>query len=202
MAASRPRASPLHDTEVYGGSATSRSSRCRSAMQARGRTRPGLPLLPLNVEEVRPLQLPSSQTCIELPHQVKKDSPLLAPVRTSYRTATRCNGSGSTRRPTSFFNHSIHVNRGVKLCGVPRQDQRNGDGLHAKPSAWVLHRVAIRDPAHVREKGDVFNLDSQTRSPRSRRRPGAALSTHWNINPRKAAPVASDETQISPSCTV
>src|SRR5882724_7752612 len=114
-----------------------------------------------NVEKSGHSNVPSSQTCMNCHNQVKKDSPLLAPVRASFETGDPVPWVWIHQAPDFvYFNHSIHVNRGV--------------------SCLECHR----DPAsHLREKGDVFNLDSPTIAAAEGDAKAAAFVHNWNINP-------------------
>src|SRR3954465_11402283 len=67
-----------------------------------------------NVDKSGYANLPTSQTCMNCHNQVKKDSPLLAVVRNSYETGTPVPWVKVHQVPDFvYFNHSIHVNRGV-----------------------------------------------------------------------------------------
>src|SRR5690606_1897068 len=66
------------------------------------------------VDESEHAAIPTAQTCMNCHSQVKKDSPLLAPVRASYETGMPVEWVRVHEMPDYvFFNHSVHVNRGI-----------------------------------------------------------------------------------------
>jgi hypothetical protein len=58
--------------------------------------------------------MPSTQTCMTCHSQLWKDSPMLAPVRESFRTGVSIQWTRVHDLPDfAYFDHSIHVNKGV-----------------------------------------------------------------------------------------
>lgn len=58
--------------------------------------------------------MPPTYTCMSCHSQIWNDSPALAPVRESYRTGLPIVWTRVHRLPDyGYFNHSIHVNKGV-----------------------------------------------------------------------------------------
>ncbi|MEO6875595.1 MAG: cytochrome c3 family protein, partial [Opitutaceae bacterium] len=67
-----------------------------------------------NIEQSGVANLPTAQTCMNCHNQVKKDSPLLAVVRHSFETGESVPWVKIHQTPDYvYFNHAIHVNRGV-----------------------------------------------------------------------------------------
>ena len=67
-----------------------------------------------NVDKSYHSNIPTSQTCMNCHNQIKPTSPLLAPVRESYETGKAVPWVWIHQTPDyAYFNHSIHVNRGV-----------------------------------------------------------------------------------------
>lgn len=126
--------------------------------------------------------LPATEICMGCHSQVWRDSPLLAPVRESYRTGkplswTRVHNLADY----VFFNHSIHVAKGIgcESCHgrVDRMPlMRSTETLHME---WCLE--CHRHPEHfVRDQEDVyrFGLGEQ---------PSPGPSTLVNKLPEKAS---------------
>lgn len=114
------------------------------------------------VEKSATSSVPSAQTCMNCHSIIKAQSPLLEVVRKSYETGEAVPWVKIHANPDYvYFNHSVHVNRGVscvechgKVNEMPvvHQDQPHS-------MSWCLD--CHRDPAsRIREPKDVFNLDS------------------------------------------
>jgi hypothetical protein len=117
-----------------------------------------------NVEKAGFANLPTSQTCMNCHNQVKKDSPLLAVVRKSYETGEPVPWVQIHELPDfAYFNHSIHVNRGVSCVECHGKINEMDVVAHAQPLSMGFCLECHRQPAaRVRDTKDIFNLDSQT----------------------------------------
>lgn len=103
--------------------------------------------------------VPATETCMSCHSQVWTNSPLLAPVRDSWRDGTPIKWNRLNKVPEFvYFNHSIHVDRGLScnICHGPVQTMQLA--YKAKPftMAWCLecHRNpenAVGDPEKVWE---------------------------------------------------
>ena len=113
------------------------------------------------VEEGAFAGLPPTKTCINCHSQVWSDSPMLEPVRESYRTDTSIEWTRVHDLPDYvYFNHSIHVSKGVGCASCHgRVDQM--------PLMWKANSLQMewcldchRHPEqHLRPKEEVFNLE-------------------------------------------
>ncbi len=117
-----------------------------------------------NIEKSGVANLPTAQTCMNCHNQVKKDSPLLAVVRHSFETGEAVPWVKIHQTPDYvYFNHAAHVNRGVSCVECHGKINEMDVVAHAKPLSMGFCLDCHRDPAsHVREQGDIFNLDSKT----------------------------------------
>ena len=117
-----------------------------------------------NIEKSGVANLPTAQTCMNCHNQVKKDSPLLAVVRESFETGTPVPWVKIHQTPDYvYFNHAIHVNRGVSCVECHGKITEMDVVAHAKPLSMGFCLDCHRDPAsHVREQADIYNLDSKT----------------------------------------
>ena len=115
------------------------------------------------VEKSATSGVPAAQTCMNCHGTIKPQSPLLEVVRQSYQTGDPVPWVKIHQNPDYvYFNHSVHVNRGVSCVechgkvnemAVVRQDQPHS-------MSWCLD--CHRDPAaRIRDPKDVFNLDSK-----------------------------------------
>jgi hypothetical protein len=138
-----------------------------------------------NVENSGHSNVPTSQTCMNCHNQVKKESPLLAPVRASYETGEAVPWVWIHTTPDHvFFNHAAHVNRGVSCVECHGKINEMDVVAHAKPLSMGFCIECHRNPeTRVREKSDIFNLDSQTIAEKSGVEAGLKFISDWKIKP-------------------
>jgi len=92
--------------------------------------------------------LPTAQTCMNCHDQVKTNSPLLAVVRQSYATGQSVPWVEVHRVPDFvYFNHSIHIARGVSCVECHGQINHMDTVEHAKPFSMGFCIQCHRDPA-------------------------------------------------------
>ena len=108
--------------------------------------------------------VPTSQTCMNCHNQIKPNSPDLALIRESFQTGKSVPWVHVHVMPSFvFFDHSIHVNRGISCVECHGNVNRMDVVTQMKPMSMGFCLDCHRDPAsHVREKADIFNLDSKT----------------------------------------
>jgi len=116
--------------------------------------------------------IPSASTCMNCHIQVLKDSPKLELVRESAATGQPIPWVQIHKLPDYvYFNHSVHVNRGVSCVECHGQINKMDEVYHAKPLSMS------------------FCLDCH-RTPAARLRPPdkiTDLNWKWNEDPKKAA---------------
>jgi len=113
-----------------------------------------------SVERTASAGIPPTQTCMNCHAQIWVDSPVLEPVRASYRTDTSIRWMRVHDLPDYvYFNHSIHVQKGIGCASCHgRVDQMNlmwqENSLQME---WCLecHRNPER---YVRPREEVFNM--------------------------------------------
>jgi hypothetical protein len=104
--------------------------------------------------------IPATEVCMTCHSQLYTDAPLLAPVRESLATATPMRWNRVNTVPDFvFFNHSIHVNKGIgcSTCHGP---------VHEMPLTWKAHDFYMkwcldchRQPEqYIRPREEVFNM--------------------------------------------
>jgi hypothetical protein len=104
--------------------------------------------------------LPPTQTCMSCHSQIWTNSPLLEPVRASYvkQEALKWNRLHSVP-DFVYFNHSIHINRGINcnICHGPIQKEMIA--YRGKPFWMVWCVNCHRSPEYyVGKREDVFGL--------------------------------------------
>jgi len=105
--------------------------------------------------------IPPTATCMNCHSQLFANSPFLEPVRESFRTGRPIEWTRVHDLPEFvYFNHSIHVNKGVGCSTCHGRVDRmplmwNVASLHME---WCLE--CHRDPAkQIRPREQVFNMD-------------------------------------------
>ena len=114
-----------------------------------------------SVEDSAFAGIPPTKTCMTCHSQIWLDSPMLEPVRASYRTGESIAWTRVHDLPSfTYFDHSIHVAKGIGC-----------DSCHGRvadmPLLWQEHSLHMdwclgchRDPTpHVRPREEVFNAD-------------------------------------------
>ncbi|MEZ4616088.1 MAG: cytochrome c3 family protein [Caldilineaceae bacterium] len=114
-----------------------------------------------SVEESSFAGLPPTHTCMTCHSQIWNDSPMLAPVRDSYRTGTPLAWTRVHNLPDYvYFNHSIHIQKGIGCTSCHGQVDTMPMMYKAKPMTmeWCLdcHRAPEKQ---IRPRSEVFNMD-------------------------------------------
>ncbi|NCF91060.1 MAG: cytochrome C [Verrucomicrobiaceae bacterium] len=113
------------------------------------------------VEKSGHSNLPSTATCMNCHKHIKKESPKLAPVRESWKTGKPIEWVNIHEVPDyAYFNHSVHVNRGVSCV----QCHGRVDGMEVvyqdqpQSMSWCLdcHRAPEKN---IRPVDELLNFD-------------------------------------------
>ena len=155
-----------------------------------------------SVEESASAGLPPTQTCMNCHSQIWVDSPMLEPVRESFRTKESIQWARIHDLPDfTYFNHSIHIKKGVgcETCHGPINEMpliRQYAPLqmqwcldcHRNPEKFVRPREAVFDfeyePPRNRADGEalVAKYDLGIDPPANQRELGLALVEKYEIN--------------------
>jgi hypothetical protein len=114
-----------------------------------------------SVERSAVAEVPPTHTCMTCHSQVWTDSPLLEPVQESYRTNTPILWNRVHDLPDFvYFNHSIHVDKGVGCATCHGQVEEMALTYQAEPMTMGWCIECHRDPAqYVRPVEEVFSMD-------------------------------------------
>jgi hypothetical protein len=107
--------------------------------------------------------MPATQICMNCHSQIWSDSPMLEPVRASFRSGVPIEWTRVHNLPEfSYFNHSIHVHQGIGCSSCHGQvDQMPLTfATNAMYMEWCLqcHRNVAR---YVRPRTEIFNMKWQ-----------------------------------------
>ena len=110
---------------------------------------------------------------------------MLQPVRQSYADNKPLKWTTVNELPGYvYFNHSIHVNRGISCVECHGKINEMDVVTQKKPMSMGFCLDCHRDPAaHVREKADIFNLDSPTIAASKGIEAARQFVHDWNIKP-------------------
>ncbi|MBK5292843.1 MAG: cytochrome c3 family protein [Acidobacteriia bacterium] len=125
--------------------------------------------------------IPATETCMSCHTQIWADSPMLEPVRASFRTGESLRWTRVHDLPGFvYFNHGIHVKKGVgcatchgRVDQMPLMYQQNTLNME-----WCLE--CHREPEkYVRPREEVFRMDYQPKE--DQRQLGARLVKEYKI---------------------
>jgi hypothetical protein len=139
-----------------------------------------------SVETSASAGMPPTQTCMNCHSQIWADSPYLEPVRESARTGKPIQWTRVNDLPDYvYFNHSIHVNKGVG-CSTCHGNVAQMPLMYQAASLqmeWCL--ACHRNPENfVRDKKDIFKMDWQP--PANQAQAGAELVKQNKIQDARA----------------
>jgi hypothetical protein len=135
------------------------------------------------VETTATAGMPTTKTCMNCHSQLFSNSPYLEIVRESWRTGQPIKWTRVHDLPDfSYFNHSIHVNKGVGCSSCHGR-------VDLMPLMWNTSSLQMewciachRNPeAVLRDQKDITNMEWQ--APADQAEKGKALAAKYNIQP-------------------
>jgi hypothetical protein len=117
--------------------------------------------------------------------QVKKDSPLLEPIRKSYETGEPVEWVRIHKVPDYvYFNHAVHVNRGISCVECHGQINEMEVVYHAEPLTMAFCLECHRNPEDsIRPLDEVYNLNWTPENATAHAEWAKEAVTNWNVNP-------------------
>lgn len=127
--------------------------------------------------------LPSSSTCMNCHNQVLKDDPRLALVRESAASGKPIQWIQIHRTPDYvYFNHSVHVTRGISCVECHGQINEMTEVQHAKPLSMTFCLDCHRNPAaKLRPVDKVTDLNFHFESETKQIEFGKQAMAHWKV---------------------
>jgi len=137
------------------------------------------------VEESPVAKIPPSQTCMNCHQTIKPDSPQLELIRASFTSGKAVPWVRVHKTPDYvYFNHSVHVRRGVGCVSCHGKVNEMPVIVHEKPLSmgWCLdcHR---QPEEHLRPPSEVTNFSWQPPEGRSKSDYGRFLKDQSRIHP-------------------
>ncbi|HWA28335.1 MAG TPA: cytochrome c3 family protein [Lacunisphaera sp.] len=139
----------------------------------------------VGVEKSATSSIPAAQTCMNCHRTIKAQSPLLEVVRQSEQTGDPVPWIKIHNNPDYvYFNHSVHVNRGVSCVECHGKVNQMKVVQQDKPHSMSWCLDCHRNPApRIRDPQDVFNLDSQTLAEQGRIEDAKKYIHDWKVLP-------------------
>jgi hypothetical protein len=138
-----------------------------------------------SVEKSGTSGVPPAQTCMNCHSVIKSQSPLLEPVRKSYETGEPVPWVKIHQAPDYvYFNHSVHVNRGISCVECHGKVNEMQVVWHDKSHSMGFCLDCHRAPEKfIREPKDVFNLNSKTLAEQGRLEEAHKFIADWKVKP-------------------
>lgn len=135
------------------------------------------------VEKSYHSNIPSSTLCMNCHNQVLKDDPKLALVRDSAATGKPIPWSWIHKTPDYvYFNHAVHVNRGVSCFECHGGINRMDEVWHAQPLSMTFCLDCHRQPeAFLRPPEQVFNLNWKPENETKQLADGRKRVEDWKV---------------------
>jgi len=116
---------------------------------------------------------------------IKGDDPLLAPIRDSYASGLPVQWVKIHNTPDYvYFNHSVHVNRGVSCVECHGQINEEDTVYQSKPLGMAFCLDCHRNPEqHIRPLDKVFDLTWKADSAAQQSEQGAKFVHDWKVLP-------------------
>jgi hypothetical protein len=131
--------------------------------------------------------LPATHICMTCHSQLWTGAPMLAPVRQSLASGRPLEWRRVAQLPDYvYFNHSIHISRGVPCVECHGRVDRMPLMARAKPFTMQFCLSCHRDPApHLRPASQVTRMDWSGYTNREQRAFAAAAMRRHRIDPAK-----------------
>jgi hypothetical protein len=127
--------------------------------------------------------VPASSTCMNCHNQVLKDDPRLEPIRESAATGKPVEWVQIHKVPDYvYFNHSVHVNRGISCVHCHGDIHKMEEVYHAKPFSMTFCLDCHRNPEpNLRPPEKVTDLswNPHDNLPKDW---GAKAKKEWRVN--------------------
>lgn len=139
-----------------------------------------------SVEQSSYAGLPATKVCMTCHSQIWTEAPILEPVRSSFRTGESLQWIRVNDLPEfAYFNHSIHVNKGVgcSTCHGPVDQMPLMYRANSLNMEWCLD--CHRDPAaYIRPREHVFDMNWKPSE--DQRTMGERLIKEYQIDTQRA----------------
>lgn len=132
--------------------------------------------------------IPDAATCMNCHNQILPESPALAPIRESYASGDPVPWVKVHTMPDYvYFNHAVHVNRGISCVECHGQINEMEVVYHAKSLSMKFCLDCHRHPENlIRPLDKVYDLDWKPESAESGIEAGLQMVHDWKVSPPKS----------------
>ena len=129
--------------------------------------------------------VPTTQVCMTCHSMVRKDDPILAPIRDSYESGEPIPWVRIHKTPDYvYFNHSVHVNRGISCMECHGSVQEMDVVQHSKSLSMGFCLECHRNPEeYIRPPEEVYNLDWERPDTEEFNKEVVGFVHDWKVNP-------------------
>jgi hypothetical protein len=144
------------------------------------------------VEVAAHSNIPTTQVCMNCHQQVQRDNPQLQAVRDSWVSGKPIEWVQIHKTPDyAYFNHAVHVNRGVSCVSCHGKVNEMPVVYHAKSHSMEWCIDCHRNPEHaLRPLDQITNLDWEAKPTKEGQTPeqaqeelGKKLMAEWHVRP-------------------
>ena len=142
--------------------------------------------------------VPATDTCMSCHSMVRKNDPVLAQVRESYESGEAIPWVRIHKTPDYvYFNHAVHVNRGISCVECHGRIDQMEVVHHAKSLSMRFCLDCHRNPEeYIRPPEEVYNLAWERPTDEESQAKFAGFVHDWKVNPLRAALVVIANTHI------
>ena len=129
--------------------------------------------------------VPTTQVCMTCHSMVRKNDPILAPVRDSYDSGEPIPWVRIHKTPDYvYFNHSVHVNRGISCMECHGSVHVMDVGQHSISLSMGFCLECHRNPEeYIRPPEEVYNLDWERPDTEEFNKEAVGFVHDWKVNP-------------------
>lgn len=129
--------------------------------------------------------VPATDTCMSCHSMVRKNDPVLAQVRESYESGEAIPWVRIHKTPDYvYFNHAVHVNRGISCVECHGRIDQMEVVHHAKPLSMRFCLDCHRNPEeYIRPPEEVYNLAWERPTDEESQAEFAGFVHDWKVNP-------------------
>ena len=129
--------------------------------------------------------VPTTQVCMTCHSMVRKNDPILAPIRDSYESGEPIPWVRIHKTPDYvYFNHSVHVNRGISCMECHGSVQEMDVVQHSKSLSMGFCLECHRNPEeYIRPPEEVYNLDWERPDTEEFNKEVVGFVHDWKVNP-------------------
>jgi hypothetical protein len=138
-----------------------------------------------HVDQSGRANIPDTSTCMNCHAQVKRESLALAPLRAAHESGEPLPWVRIHQLPDYvYFNHAVHVNRGVSCVECHGQVNEMVTVRHDQPLSMAFCLECHRKPEQfIRPLEHVFDLNWTPDNPAAQATAARQAVIDWNINP-------------------